>query len=115
MGPGGTVRETGPGGSWGSELMHPFEVLRRPITTEKTSYQADFENRYTFEVDRRANKIQIKEAVEQAFDVEVVAVNVMNMPSKPRRYGRHQGRTSRWKKAVVTLVPGQRIEFFEGV
>jgi len=95
--------------------MHPFEVLRRPISTEKTNYQADFENQYTFEVDRRANKVQIKEAVEQAFDVDVLAVNVMNMPAKPRRHGPHKGRTSRWKKAVVTLAPGERIEFFEGV
>lgn len=95
--------------------MHPFEVLRRPISTEKSNFQADFESQYTFEVDRRANKVQIKKAVEQAFDVDVLAVNVMNMPGKPRRYGRYQGRTARWKKAVVTLAPGQQIEFFEGV
>lgn len=95
--------------------MHPFEVLKRPISTEKTNYQADFDNQYTFEVDLRANKVQIREAVEHAFDVDVVKVNTMVMPTKPRRYGRHQGRTSRWKKAVVTIAPGQRIEFFEGV
>lgn len=95
--------------------MHVYEVLRRPIVTEKTSMQADELNQYTFEVDRRANKVQVREAVEAAFDVTVLAVNIMNVPGKARRYGRHVSRTSSWKKAVVTLALGERIEFFEGV
>ncbi len=95
--------------------MHRFEVLRRPILTEKTNIQGDAENRYTFEVDRRANKLQIKEAVEKAFSVRVTAVNVMNVPGKERRLGRIRGRTPGWKKAIVTLAPGERIQFFEGV
>ncbi|MDI7275935.1 MAG: 50S ribosomal protein L23 [Anaerolineae bacterium] len=95
--------------------MHPYEVLKRPVLTEKSNIQSDFENRYTFEVDKRANKLQIKEAVERTFQVSVVAVNVMNVPGKERRLGRRRGRTPGWKKAVVTLAPGQRIQLFEGV
>lgn len=95
--------------------MHPYEVLRRPLLTEKTNILSDVENRYSFEVDRRANKLQIKEAVEKAFDVKVVAVNVINIPSKQRRLGRRVGRTPGWKKAIVTLASGQRIQLFEGV
>jgi len=95
--------------------MHIYEVLRRPIITEKTSVQADTMHRYTFEVDRRANKHLVKEAVEAAFDVEVTSVNIMNVRGKSRRSGRQTGRTRDWKKAVVTLQPGQSIEFFEGV
>ena len=95
--------------------MHPYEVLKRPIVTEKTSRQSDTENRYSFEVDRRANKLQIKEAVEKAFNVQVVAVNVMNVSGKQRRMGRIRGHTPNWRKAVVKLAPGQRIQLFEGV
>jgi len=94
--------------------MQVYEVLRHPIITEKTSALAA-QGRYTFEVDRRASKMQIKEAVERAFGVKVVAVNVCNMPGKPRRWGRHVSRSPAWKKAVVTLAEGQRLEFFEGV
>lgn len=95
--------------------MHPYEVLKRPLLTEKTNLQSDTENRYSFEVDRRANKLQVKEAVEKAFNVKVVAVNIMNMPSKQRRMGRQIGHRPAWKKAVVKLAAGQRIQLFEGV
>jgi len=96
--------------------MNIYEVLLRPITTEKTGFQSDYLNQYTFEVDRRANKLQVKKAVEEIFDVDVVSVNVMNMPAKRGRFGRRQvTRKPAWKKAVVTLAPGQRIQFFEGV
>jgi large subunit ribosomal protein L23 len=95
--------------------MHPYEVLKRPLMTEKTSAQSDIENRYTFEVDRRANKLQVKSAVEQAFDVQVVSVNIVNVRGKKRRLGRQVGRTPDWKKAIVKLAPGQRIQLFEGV
>jgi len=95
--------------------MHPYEILRRPLLTEKTNIQSDTENRYSFEVDRRANKLQIKDAVEKAFDVRVVAVNVINVRGKRRRLGRQVGWTPSWKKAIVTLAPGQRIQLFEGV
>ncbi len=95
--------------------MHPYEVLRRPLVTEKTNIMGDTENRFTFAVDLRANKHQIKEAVEKAFDVKVTAVNVINMRAKERRLGRQVGHRPRWKKAIVTLAPGQRIQLFEGV
>ncbi len=95
--------------------MHPYDVLKRPILTEKSSYQADLYNRYTFAVDYYANKHEIKQAVEKAFDVRVRKVNVMIMPGKARRFGRSYGYTSDWKKAIVTLEQGESISFFEGV
>jgi len=95
--------------------MDPYEVLKRPILTEKSSFQSDNLHRYTFEVDVRANKRQIRDAVEQVFNVQVLAVNVINVRGKRRRWGRIVGRTKDWKKAIVTLAPGQSIQFFEGV
>ena len=94
--------------------MHPYEVLKRPIITEKADAQAEM-GQYTFEVDSAANKLQVKEAVEKAFGVKVVAVNLMVIPGKRRRFGRHLTHTSPWKKAIVTVAGGQRIQFFEGV
>jgi large subunit ribosomal protein L23 len=94
--------------------VHPYEVLRRPIVTEKTSLQGE-QGRYTFEVHPQANKHQVKEAVERAFDVKVVAVNVITVPGKRRRYGRHVSSSHPWKKATVRLAEGQSIGFFEGV
>ena len=96
--------------------MHIYEVIKRPIVTEKSNILQDLYGQYTFEVDRRANKFQIKEAVEQIFDVEVEKVRIVNMKPKRGRYGRRTVvRESAWKKAIVTLAPGQRIEMFEGV
>jgi large subunit ribosomal protein L23 len=95
--------------------MHVYEVIKRPIDTEKTRYQAEG-GKYTFEVDRWANKHQVKEAVEEIFDVEVLSVNIINMPAKRGRYGRRiVTKRPAWKKAVVTLAPGERIDVFEGV
>nr|HID13268.1 50S ribosomal protein L23 [Anaerolineae bacterium] len=96
--------------------MNPYKVIIRPIDTEKTRYQASELGQYTFEVDRRANKIEIKRAIEAIFGVDVVAVNVMNMPAKAtkRRGRRRVVRRSPWKKAVVTLAEGQRLDVFEG-
>ena len=94
--------------------MHLYEVLRRPLITEKnTVLQA--QGKYAFEVAGEANKPQIKQAVEKAFKVKVTAVNVMTVPGKERRIGRRQVLTQSWKKAIVTLKPGDRIEIFEGV
>ena len=94
--------------------MHLYEVLRRPLITEKnTTLQA--QGKYAFEVARDANKPQVKQAVEKAFKVKVTAVNVITVPSKTRRVGRQQVLTRPWKKAVVSLKPGDKIEFFEGV
>jgi large subunit ribosomal protein L23 len=94
--------------------MQVYKVLRRPLITEKNTRLVE-QNKYTFEVARDANKPQIKEAVEKAFKVKVSAVNVIHVPGKMRRAGRMRGMTSPWKKAVVTLEPGNKIEIFEGV
>ena len=94
--------------------MHLYQVLRRPLITEKnTTLQA--QGKYAFEVAGEANKHQVKQAVEKAFKVEVIAVNVMTVPGKGRRVGRRQVLTQSWKKAIVTLKPGDKIELFEGV
>ncbi len=94
--------------------MHLYEVLRRPLITEKnTSLQP--QGKYAFEVAREANKYQVKQAVEKAFKVRVSAVNVMTVPGKERRVGRRVVMTQSWKKVIVTLKPGDKIEFFEGV
>jgi large subunit ribosomal protein L23 len=94
--------------------MDAREIIKQPLVTEKsTNLQA--EDKYSFAVDPRANKWQIKLAVEQIFKVKVIAVNTMHYPGKKKRMGRNEGYTSQWKKAVVTLAPGQQIEFFEGV
>lgn len=97
--------------------MHVYEVLVRPLNTEKSNYLKDTFRKYAFEVDSRANKNQIKVAVETAFKVTVIDVNVMKMPRKARRsMRRRQVRyTPIWKKAVVTIPVNQRIDLFEGV
>ena len=94
--------------------MHPYNVLLRTLVTEKSTILAG-QNQYAFKVARDANKLQIKEAVELAFSVEVKAVNVMNVPGKVKRFGRGQAAAPDWKKAVVTLKPGHKIEIIEGI
>ena len=97
--------------------MHWREIIRRPVVTEKSNILADSFNQYTFVVDDRANKEQIKEAIELAWpEVTVDRVRVANMPAKrARRWRRITVRKPGWKKAIVTLTPGDRIELFEGV
>ena len=94
--------------------MHLYEVLRRPLITEKMTLLQGV-NKYAFKVASKATKHQVKMAVQAAFKVNVTSVNMMNVPGKQRRIGRRMAMTPSWKKAVVTLVPGQKIEFFEGV
>jgi large subunit ribosomal protein L23 len=95
--------------------MSPYQVIKRPIITEKSN-TATASNQYTFQVDRRANKTQIREAVQHIFKVDVVGVRVINMAPKYGRWGRKRvKRTPAWKKAVVTIAQDQRIELFEGV
>lgn len=89
-----------------------YSVVGRPVVTEKTSAQRDTENKIVFRVRKDANKIQIRQAIEQLFGVRVVNVNTMRMPSKPKRVGRIIGRRSGWKKAVVTLHADDAIEFY---
>ncbi len=94
--------------------MNLYQILQRPLITEKNAaLQAS--GKYAFEVTKGANKVQIKQAVEKAFKVKVTAVNVMMVPGKQRRVGRRQILTPTWKKAIVTLKPGDKIEIFEGV
>lgn len=97
--------------------MHWREIIRRPMVTEKSSFQADYLNQYSFVVDRRANKMQIKQAIELAWpDVTVEKIRVANMPAKRSRvYRKISVRKSGYKKAIVTLTPGDTIELFEGV
>src|SRR5436305_52302 len=99
--------------------MNVWDILRRPIITEKNT-RLNEDRQYMFVVDRRANKTQVKEAVETAFNVKVEAVNTMNAPAKARGRnmrgrGRVMGERSGYKKAIVTLEPGNSIEFFEGI
>lgn len=94
--------------------MHPLEVLRRPLVTEKSTVLSG-QTKYVFEVALGANKRLIKEAVERAFNVGVLKVNVMNVRSERRRAGRRLYYTSPWKKAIVTLKQGDKITLFEGV
>ncbi|HOB22801.1 MAG: 50S ribosomal protein L23 [Firmicutes bacterium] len=94
--------------------MDVRDIIKRPLVTEKSTILQG-EDKYTFAVDPRANKWQIKQAVEQIFGVKVIAVNTLRYKGKKRRMGRSEGYTPSWKKAVVTLAPGNKIEFFEGV
>jgi len=94
--------------------LHPYGVLIRPIITEKTTVLTGLD-KYVFEVDIRANKNQIKEAVQLAFSVRVAEVNTMKVKGKPKRFGRKVTLRPDWKKAIVTLVEGDKIELFEGI
>ncbi len=89
------------------------DIIIRPVVTEKSSRMME-NNKYTFEVLPAANKIEIRKAVEEVFKVKVSSVHTVKMRSKPKRMGRFLGRTRSWKKAIVTLLPGERIEFFDG-
>jgi large subunit ribosomal protein L23 len=91
-----------------------YEVIKKPLITEKANILKEKENKVAFVVDRGANKAEIKEAVERLLKVKVSKVHVSNMKGKPRRLGRTSGKRPDWKKAVVTLRPGDRIDFFEG-
>jgi large subunit ribosomal protein L23 len=95
--------------------MNIHQIIRRPIVTEKSNIGREERNLVTFAVDPRANKHQIRRAVEELFEVSVVEVRTMRMPRKERRVGRFVGHKPEWKKALVRLAEGQTIEFFEGV
>lgn len=96
--------------------MDYTQILLKPLISEKTTLSKEFANQVVFYVHPKANKIEIKKAVEQAFDVKVEGVNVVRKrPSARTRFGRTVGRQSGHKKAYVTLAPGEKIEFFEGV
>lgn len=89
------------------------DIIVRPVITEKTSRMMEL-GQYTFEVLPKANKIEIRKAVEEVFKVKVVRVNTIQVRSKPKRMGAFLGRSRSWKKAIVTLAKGEKIAFFEG-
>ena len=91
------------------------EIIKRPLITEKTSIQKELYNQLTFEVDRRANRIEIKRAIETAFNVKVSEVQTIQVTGKIKQRGRITAKRRDWKKAIVKLMPGERIDFFEGV
>jgi large subunit ribosomal protein L23 len=94
--------------------MDPFDILRKPLVTEKSTSLLQ-ENKYTFEVDPRANKTEIKQAVQRIFKVKVEKVNTMRVKGKMKRVRNIPGRTPERKKAIVTLRKGDKIEIFEGM
>ena len=92
-----------------------YDIILKPIITE-ASMAGLAERKYTFKVAKTANKVEIKNAIEEIFKVKVESVNTINMKSKPKRLGVHLGKTSEWKKAIVTLTPDSKtIEFFDGM
>lgn len=93
--------------------MDSRQVLIEPVVSEK-SYALMADGKYTFRVDDRSHKTQVRKAVEEIFGVKVVEVRTIKVRSKPKRRGLHNGRTRSWKKAIVKLAPGERIELFEG-
>ena len=95
--------------------MIAHEIIKRPLVTEKTSIQKELYNQVSFEVDRRANRIEIRKAIESIFNVRVAGVKTMQITGKTKQRGRIVGKRRDWKKAIVTLMPGERIDFFEGV
>jgi len=95
-------------------MKEPSDILIVPIMTEKLSILREKGNKYSFKVNLNANKIEIKNAVETMFGVSVIRVNILNKMGKSRRMGWNFGKTSRWKKAIVTLKEGDKIDIFEG-
>ena len=96
-------------------MTNPHDIIIRPIITEDSMNEMA-NKKYTFVVDRRANKVEVKRAVEEVFGVEVEKVNTMNMMGKVKRMGRNQGKRADWKKAIVKLTPeSKEVEFFEGM
>ncbi|BCJ87337.1 50S ribosomal protein L23 [Effusibacillus dendaii] len=95
-------------------MKNPRDIIKRPVITERSTEQME-ENKFTFEVDLKANKTEIKKAIEDIFGVKVEKVNTMRVPGKQKRVGRYVGMTSEWKKAIVTLSKDSKpISFFEG-
>jgi large subunit ribosomal protein L23 len=95
--------------------MDLYKVIKRPLITEKANLHKELSNQIALEVDRRANKVEIRRAVETLLKTDVLEVKTLNEKGKMRRVGKSRGRRPSWKKAIVRLAPGKRIEFFEGV
>ncbi len=94
--------------------MISYDLIKRPVITEKTNIQKESYNQITFEIDRNANRVEIKRAVEDIFNVKVAVVRTMQVKGKIKQRGRITGKRRDWKKAIVKLMPGERIDFFEG-
>ena len=95
--------------------MEPYSIIRGPVVTEKTTLQKESNNQVTLKVDKRANRVEIKDAVEKSFNTKVKQIRTIQVKGKIKQRGRILGKRKDWKKAIVTLMPGQRIDFFEGV
>ncbi len=93
--------------------MNIYDVIQKPLVTEKTTLQKEGQGTIAFQVHRDANKLEIKNAVEALFKVEVIEVNTVNVAGKVKRFGRNIGKRSNWKKAYVTLKEGSSVDFFE--
>ncbi len=96
-------------------MMDIYQVIKEPRITEKANIQKEDTNQVTFKVHKKANKVEIRQAVETFFKTKVLDVRTMNVRGKRRRMGKTVGKKSDWKKAVVRLAPGEKIEFFEGM
>lgn len=96
-------------------MSSPREIIKSPLVSEKSTNLRAEQNKYVFEVDRKANKVQIKRAVEELFKVQVEEVTTMMMHGRPKKLGRFEGRRANWKKALVKLKKGETIELFETV
>ena len=94
-------------------MSNARDIIIRPIITEKTMKLTEVDNKFTFQVDRKANKVAIKKAIEEIFNVKVESVNIVNVRPKTKRVGRYVGKTSAYKKAIVKLPAGQDINLFE--
>jgi large subunit ribosomal protein L23 len=107
--------QPGEGGKESASMREAHQIIKRPLITEKSTKQKEEGNQIAFVVDLKASKIEIRQAVEKLFKVKVRRVHTMNLLGKRKRLGRFIGWKSDWKKAIVTLREGDRIEFFEGV
>jgi large subunit ribosomal protein L23 len=95
--------------------MKHYDIVRGPVVTEKTTLQKDTSNQVTLRVDRNANRVEIKDAVEKTFNTKVKQVRTIQVKGKVKQRGKIIGKRKDWKKAIITLMPGQKIDFFEGV
>jgi large subunit ribosomal protein L23 len=96
-------------------MKDAYQIIKRPVITEKANLAKEEANQLVFEVVMDANKVAIRRAIEELFDVKVLRVQTQVVPGKTKRQGRHWGKTPKWKKAVVKLAPGDTIDFFEGM
>jgi large subunit ribosomal protein L23 len=95
--------------------MIRYDIIKRPLITEKKRKKKEVSNQLSFEVERKSNRVEIKRSIETIFNVKVIGLQTMQVKGKKKRRGRIIGRRRDWKKAIVTLGPGERIDFFEGV